>query len=245
MNLLATRSAVVAAVLGLAQACTNSNSETAQGSQTAEVLAQDELAQENQGELAQDNEVGARDKETPSAGLGVNSKDPSSEQLSAETAMHLRQNCPMAADEVEVETGLTSTGTMLRFTTESGDVADLRRRVRHMGEIYGTYDGEVEMNWYRLPDSNRRSGDSAQDEGGEEITTSTPGPMPPVNVAVVNLDKGAQIVLTPTEEADLETIRYHTTAHHKHLDAGQCWMPESPLPGASAPATPMEEVGGL
>lgn len=170
------------------------------------------------------------------------------EPLSADIVAQLRENCPAALDATDVEVALSDGGIILTFTTDSGDVEDLRRRVRHMGDMYAVHDSRYDViRWHRM------DGDSAVEESGGAraglMGGDMPGMraienerdhMPTVNVAVVDLLEGAEILLTPVEESQLDVLRVRGREHHARLSEGGCWTLWIPMPDVVTPGTAEE-----
>jgi hypothetical protein len=106
--------------------------------------------------------------------------------------------CPMnvpgtAATVTDVEGAVA-----ISFTTRTGDVAELRRRVRHMAEMHAQHQG-CEMHQMK---------------------------MVPSTATVVDIDGGARMVLVPNDPAQLAALRQHARDHATMMASGRCPMME-------------------
>ena len=102
----------------------------------------------------------------------------------------------MAATEVEGGIGLS-------FTTMTGDVEELRRRVRGMAEMH-----------------NQRGGDKhlgAGHEGGGMM-------MPSATTSAEDLERGARLILQPKDPAQLAALREHVRMKAQRMASGECPM---------------------
>lgn len=53
------------------------------------------------------------------------------------------------------------------------------------------------------------------------------GPLPAVDTAVEDTDRGARILLTPKDPADLELLRQRARWHAERMGQRECWQGES------------------
>lgn len=210
MNLSAS---LIAAALILAPACTKLDKE-----QPAEPAAQ-------------------RPAETP--GTDEPGASPSMTMpASGERMAQLRESCPMAAGNVEVEVSDTDTGVALMFTSEAGNVEDLRRRVRLMAEKYERHGGRHGMRWHSMGGPGTAGGKDQAPGAGRQMGMGMGmrghARMPEAQVKVVDVDQGAQIVLTPKETSQLDVLREHVRGHRERMHGGGCWVrnTESASPSA-------------
>jgi hypothetical protein len=60
----------------------------------------------------------------------------------------LRAGCPMVEQGAGVTVADTEGGVALTFTTDIGDVADVRTRVQHMAQMYAMHHGQAGMMWH-------------------------------------------------------------------------------------------------
>jgi hypothetical protein len=122
--------------------------------------------------------------------------------------------CPMAISGAEVEVGDTDGGVALTFTAGAGDVDELQRRVETMARHYEMRPRHRHMMWWRMgPDRGMGAGRGAG-----------PGPMPIVKAIVEKTERGARLLLTPTDPSQLEALREHTRRQQQRMQAGECWM---------------------
>jgi hypothetical protein len=126
-------------------------------------------------------------------------KEPKAQRWSEEMLTKVRQRCPMDIDGAEVEVSDTESGVALLFTTETGDIDDLRQRFQGMASRY-----------------------QAQDKAHGH------GAIPSLHAAVVDVNQGVQLTLTPKNASGLEQIREHVRAHQSRMEAGECWMAAPP-----------------
>jgi hypothetical protein len=138
-----------------------------------------------------------------------------------------RANCPIGAEGVEVAADDTDTGVALTFTTPSGDVDDLRRRVRHMAQMYEMHEGGRGMMWRHMhsgggpgPGPHGPGMGMGPGMGGMHGR----GPLPPVEATVEEVDRGARIILQPKDSAQLDALRERVRMHRARMQTGECWM---------------------
>jgi hypothetical protein len=48
--------------------------------------------------------------------------------------------------------------------------------------------------------------------------------MPATSVKVEETEKGARLILTPTDSAQLEALREHARWHAERMQSHECWM---------------------
>ncbi|HWU90809.1 MAG TPA: hypothetical protein VN253_26265 [Kofleriaceae bacterium] len=104
----------------------------------------------------------------------------------------------MAVSGTNVSVQETADGIALSFTT-TGDVAELRQRVRAMAEKH-----EQGM-----------SGEMGSGGGGMMV---------PSTARVEDVDGGARISFTPNDPAQLAELRDHVREHAAHMASGHCPM---------------------
>lgn len=125
------------------------------------------------------------------------------QQWSEELLTEVRQSCPMVVEGARVEVSDTESGVALLFTTETGDIDDLRQRVQRMASKYQAQDGRPGFRWKH-------------------------GPIPSLNAAVVDIHQGVQLTLTPKKASGLEQLREHVREHQSRMEAGECWTAAPP-----------------
>jgi hypothetical protein len=143
--------------------------------------------------------------------------------------------CPMSLSGTTVQTMDTADGTAMTFTT-TGDVSDLRRRVRMMadrmtarsaeaaarggmggtGEGYGTTMGQPttqppSQSMGQPP--SQMMGQSTGQTMGQTMGQSTGHAMPAVRTQVEDIDRGARIKMTPDDPSRLADMRQMVQQH--------------------------------
>lgn len=109
--------------------------------------------------------------------------------------------CPMSVAGTRVSATDAVNGEALTFTT-TGQVAELRARVRGMAEAH-----------------NRHHADPGAHEGMMGSTM-----MPPSWATVMDIEGGASIVLAPNAPADLERLQSAVRARAQRLEQNGCGM---------------------
>lgn len=149
----------------------------------------------------------------------------------------LRAGCPMVVQGTDVTAADTEGGVALTFTTETGDVADLRTRVQHMAQMYGMHHGQAGMMWHNMGGEGMgHGGPGMGGEGmGHEGTgmggpgmdhMAERGPMPAASTTMTDTDLGARLELRPTDPSQLDALREHVRWHQERLHSGECWTLE-------------------
>jgi hypothetical protein len=105
------------------------------------------------------------------------------------------QNCPMKVPGAQVAASDTADGVALTFTTSSGDVAELRRRVETMAKMHSMAPGP----------------------GMHEQ-------MIPFTAKVEEVPNGARVLLSPKDPAKLEEFRGSVEKHVENMNNGGCTM---------------------
>lgn len=154
----------------------------------------------------------------------------------------LRAACPMVVQGTAVTAADTEGGVALTFTTDSGDVADLRTRVRHMAEMYGMHQGQAGRMWHHMGGAGMGKGGSGMGSG-DMMGSGSPagddpasagggagmghmagrGPMPAASYTTTDTEMGARLELQPTDKSQLEALREHVRWHQERLNSGECW----------------------
>lgn len=141
--------------------------------------------------------------------------------------------CPMAVPGAQVTASDTPDGEALTFTTTSGDVAELRRRVHGMAEMHGRHHaagagmehGHGGMGHGEMMGGGMAMGGSAMEGGqGAGGHGSHAMAIPPSRAAVEDVENGARVVVTPNDPADLEKLRSAARMHAQHMQQHGCEM---------------------
>ncbi len=115
--------------------------------------------------------------------------------------------CPMQVPGTTVTAADVEGGVALSFTTSTGDVADLRQRVRRMAEMHSQMHGRM------------------HGQGGM---------MPAATTSVEDITGGARVILRPGDPAQLEALREHARMQAARTAQGECpMMPPRPSPGGA------------
>jgi hypothetical protein len=132
--------------------------------------------------------------------------------------------CPTLVDGAQVDVVDQPGRVEILFTTQSGDVYDLRSRVRSLARVYEAgARGTADTAQTSFPD---------EAPGPFEGHLTNPGtgqgprirPIPAVASSVSNVEGGARIVLTPVDPSELEDLGQRVREHQELIRAGHCWM---------------------
>jgi hypothetical protein len=120
--------------------------------------------------------------------------------------------CPMSVPGTHVSADDAVNGETLTFTT-TGQVAELRSRVREMAEMHNRHHA----------DSGARDGMLADGVtgAGHAVTGAT---MPPSWATVMDVEGGASLVLAPSAPADLEKLRSAARMRAQRMEQDGCGM---------------------
>lgn len=143
--------------------------------------------------------------------------------MSASSLNEMRSGCPMVVEGAEVSLEDADGGIAMVFTTKTGDVADLRQRVRNLAGMYEMHAGHGHMMWRHMGGGRHMGqgpGMGMMDGGMSEGY----GPMPAVRTSVTQVRNGARLELTPADELNLESLRRHVRWHEERMQSGDCWM---------------------
>ena len=158
------------------------------------------------------------DSEPPNETVGKTVEGTAAQKANSETEADTRvKDCPMVVRGVEVEVTDSDAGVLMTFTTNSGDVEDLRGRLQAMAQTYQAHDKHSAMEWHRADGPRRPHIEHHKSE-------MAGGPIPAVTAVVAFVDQGAAITLTPKNDSELEQLRQHLREHQAHLREGECWM---------------------
>lgn len=138
----------------------------------------------------------------------------------------MRAGCPMVVRNAEVGLEQTSDGLALNFTTQYGDVEDLRRRVQQLGNMYEKNQGRHHVMWQQM--TGEGQGRMMEGKGSSMADAER---MPPVKANFEETDEGARIVLVPKDRKDLDTLRQRVIDHQQRMQSGQCFMLQEEQPG--------------
>ena len=138
----------------------------------------------------------------------------------------LDDTCPMLGKDVTVQPSDTPDGAALSFTTTSGDVGEIRRRVRHMAKMYEDHAGHGSMMWHQHG--------HMRDEGGQGMNNEVGmgNPMPATNAKYEEIEGGARLVFSPRDPKDLDALREQVHDHQRRMSGGECWTPPPGPTGA-------------
>lgn len=154
-----------------------------------------------------------------------------------EMTAEFSRDCPIGVKGTTVGLSDTDKGVAIDFTTHTGDVAELRERVRRLGRMYEALDAQSAMMWHQMGNvmGQSTSGQMGQGHGemmGEsemmgEVQTGAHmagGPMPMVTSATKPIEYGMRLVLTPKDPSQLESLRQHARVQQERMQSGECWM---------------------
>lgn len=136
--------------------------------------------------------------------------------------------CPTGVLGTKVSVSNTRSGVALAFTTDEGDVGELRERVAHMART-------IEMHRDREPTMHHRSGGRATRRGGGDRATrraAGPGPMPAADASVTDIARGAKLELRPVARSQLARLR-ERVRRQRRTRPGVCAMLQRHPPGPS------------
>jgi hypothetical protein len=138
----------------------------------------------------------------------------------------LRAGCPMVVQGADVKVSDTEGAVALTFTTDTGDVADLRTRVQHMAQMYQMHHGQTGMMWHHMGGKAAKgTGHGGPGMGGEDMGhMARRGPMPTASATMTNTDLGARLELRPSDASQLDALREHVRWHQQRMHSGECWM---------------------
>jgi hypothetical protein len=147
--------------------------------------------------------------------------------------------CPMQVPGTTAKTADVEGGVALSFTT-SGDVADLRQRVRGMAEMHNRHhsDGMMMGGQQGAGGGSREhphgSGAAAGDGCcGERMMMHGGMMMPSATASVEDIPGGARIILRPKDPAKLGALREHARMHAARMAQGECPM-MAPAPSSGS-----------
>ena len=111
------------------------------------------------------------------------------------------QNCPMAIPGATISVDDTIDGIAIAFSTTSGDVAELRRRVESIAKMH-----------------------SDSSSGGMMPGNMKAGKMIPFTLKYEATSDGARLLLTPKDPEQLLEFRTQIRTHVEHMQKAECPM---------------------
>ena len=122
--------------------------------------------------------------------------------------MSAMQNCPMAIPGVAITVDDSVDGVAINFSTTSGDVAELRRRVESIAKMH-----------------------SDTQPGAMMSGNMKAGKMIPFTLKQEATSNGARLLLTPKDPALLLEFRAQIRTHVEHMQKGDCSMMQDMMKG--------------
>ena len=136
----------------------------------------------------------------------------------------MMEMCPMRVPGATVSVADTEGGVAVVFKT-TGDVAELRRRVRHMAEMHNRHHAEGTMACCQGMMGGGRDAGATPEQGGRGMMMGgSHAGMVPAMAAAEDVEGGARIVLTPKDSAQLGALRTHVRDHAERMGRGECPM---------------------
>jgi hypothetical protein len=132
----------------------------------------------------------------------------------------MAEKCPMKVSGTTVTATDVEGGVKLAFITSTGDVAELRQRVRGMAQMHNDHHAAGGM---------MKSGMMKSDMM-----------MPAATASAEDIEGGARLVLRPKDQSQLEALREHAHKHAGQMTAGECPMMS---PGAQGQASTTKGTG--
>jgi len=122
--------------------------------------------------------------------------------------MTAMQNCPMTIPGVAISADDTPDGIAVTFSTKTGNVAELQRRVENMAKMHS------DTSFGNMMPGNLK--------GGKMI---------PFTLKYEATSDGARLLLTPKDSAQLLEFRTQIRTHVEHMDKGECSMMQEMMNG--------------
>jgi hypothetical protein len=144
----------------------------------------------------------------PLAGDGVVPSAPTVQV--SEDSSHLLAMCPMSVPGTQVIAADAVNGGTLTFTT-TGAIAELRIRVMEMAQRHNAHHADTGVH-------------SGMGRGGMMASENPLGstPMPPSWATVVEVERGAMIVVVPNESADLARLQSAIRTRAERMQRNGC-----------------------
>jgi hypothetical protein len=127
--------------------------------------------------------------------------------------------CPMGVRGTTVAASDIDGGISLTFVTPTGDVSELRRRVRRMAQMHEAGCGIISQRGTMM--------------AGRSTSGSTSGS---ATASADDLDQGARLVLKPADPGQLDSFRQQVRLCVEHLKHGECPMTVPSTGSADAPS---------
>ena len=150
--------------------------------------------------------------------------------------------CPMQVPGTTVAATEVEGGIGLSFTTTTGDVAELRQRVRRMAEMHNQRGGHTMMGSRGAPapgaDAEQQHGAQAgAGHGGSRGGMMMGGGMmmPAATASAEDIEGGARLILQPKDPAQLGALREHARMKAQRMAGGECPMMSLGSVGEPAP----------
>jgi hypothetical protein len=129
--------------------------------------------------------------------------------------------CPMKVPGVAVSASDTEGGIAIVFTTATGDVNDLRARVRKMAEMH-SHVGGMHGGGGMMKDA----ADGGTEDHGmmQGCMMGKAGGMHDATATVEDVEGGARLILSPKDAAHLDALRAHVRKCQQRMQSGECPM---------------------
>ncbi|MBS2028142.1 MAG: hypothetical protein JST54_09585 [Deltaproteobacteria bacterium] len=136
----------------------------------------------------------------------------------------MAEMCPMAVSGTTVQATDVAGGVALDFKTTTGDVADLRNRVRQMAEMHNHMHGQDGMmGGSSAPAAGQGPGGQAKPMGDEKMAAEMKV-MHAATASVEDIEGGARLTLKPKDPAQLQSLQAHAKEHAARMNREGCPM---------------------
>jgi hypothetical protein len=125
--------------------------------------------------------------------------------------------CPMEVPDTKVSAADTSQGEALTFTTGSGQVDELRRRVRALTDMHGQHHAAMGAGAAGAGQGGSPGQASADAHAGHLMP-------PPSRASVEDVDQGARVSIVPEDPAKVDQLRAAVRMHAQHMQTHGCGM---------------------
>lgn len=140
--------------------------------------------------------------------------------------------CPMQVPGTTVAVTEVDGGSGVSFTTTTGDVVELRQRVRRMAEMHNQPAGHMMMGNHdaRAPGADAEHQHGAQAGAGHEgsgrggMMMGGGMMMPAATALAEDIEGGARLILQPKDPAQLGALRENVRMKAQRMAAGECPM---------------------
>lgn len=149
--------------------------------------------------------------------------------------------CPMRVPGTGVVPADVDGGIGLSFTTSTGDVVELRQRVRRMAEMHNQRGGHMMMGGHGEAEGGAehqhgaQAGATHEGAGRGGMMMGAGMMMPPATASVEDVEGGARVILRPKDPAELAALQEHVRMKAQRMAGGECPM-MSPGSGSEDPA---------